>query len=294
VHGIPSEFYIAAPARPVLWVAAAIALSVAAFAARRVGLGELRTTPAWLVVGSLLAVLPAGAAVPGGRALALAAPGFTAILAALLWRVRPRPTAPVLAALAALGFGQLVVSPLGRLMLAKGLRDGSEKEAQIAARWSAPCAPGELRVLLNAPDFAAGAYTPLQLSLTRAEPLDRFRLAAMAPIDVELSRSSDRSLRLAAVPGKAFFQSQWEQLHGPRAPRVGETGRSDGLEVRVSSADADARPTELEIITDAPASELCWLRWRGGTFERIELPPSGDSLMIRTEPGPLALPSHAE
>lgn len=302
--GLPANLYIEAGARPLLWLGGTVAALVLA-----VGMLALRphqphhdsppvlsTRPAWLVVGGLVALVPAGAAIPGGRALVLSALGFTALVSALLWRALllgragRRPALPVLAALGVLALGQLGVSPLARLALAAGIRDGADKQARIAERWSAPCRAGELRVLLSAPEFASGVYAPLQLSEQRREPLAAFRLVSMAPIDVRARRVDEHTLRLAAAPGEAFFQSQWEQLHSDRAPSLGEGGRHDGLSVRVSEVDEQGRPSELEVHTNAPLDAQCWLSWRDGTFTRVSLPKVSNELLLPTEPGPLSLP----
>lgn len=294
--GIPAEFYIAEVARPLLWVLGLLGMLALLLAWRGIGGAELRTRPAWLLVGALLALLPAGSAIPGGRALVLSALALSAIVAALIVRAftlvrsRSRPNASALIAIAAIAFGQLVISPFGRVMLANGVRYGSEQERQIAAQWGAPCTPSQWRVMLAAPDFAAGAYTPLQLAIERGEPLERFRLVSMAPIDVVVARRGERRLSVQAAAGSAFFQSQWEQLHGSSAPVVGQGGANEGLAVRVSEADAEGRPTALEVETLDPVDAVCWLAWNGTTFERVRVPPLGKSLSIETRPGPLAVP----
>jgi hypothetical protein len=255
--------------------------------ARRFSAREARAAR-WLAAGGALSLIPALGAPAGGRLLLVASVASAAVAALLLRAgleaICERRSASRLARFAlvapwaALGAVHLVLAPVMTQVLLSTLRGWSRGQASVVR--SLDIDEDRAVVELWAPNYAYGTLAGLTRGVLAGTPVRSWHTLAMAPHDIEVTRTGDRTLELSVRGGRMldnFFEGTY------RSPadgmEAGTTVVSDEMVARVLSSDRGA-PTRIEFrfarSLDDPA--LQFVAFRGGTLQRVALPPVGERL----------------
>lgn len=282
----------AEPLRPVLafwgiaWTGAALWLLVRA--GRELAAAERRHLR-WLMVWSVLALVPMVGGVPGGRLLPIASIGAAGVIGTVLassWADRARGVRFAARALAALHFG---LAPLVRIALALALQQASAVERRIAheADLSA-CDDGDRAYLLTGADPVLSLFTPAAFHFyapERVAGLSALRVLSMAPHDQEVRRGPDGSFELL-VAAATRSANAFERVYRDRPLRPGESLRAGELEARVLAASTEGFPTHVRFELDGPLERVCFLVWDGARVTSHAPPPPGEVWRVPHHVGP--------
>ena len=299
---IPSELSMFAP--KVAGILAALgALAVLVFAAllRRAAQAldaELERTLAWLLVGALLAVLPAAASMPGDRVLFLSNLGLIAALAVVLLHAGRAAKPALLTWLARAGVAlfavvHVVLAPLSFAFGAWQLTTTSRVALQAAANAEIPVRAGMTVAGIGLSDPLVGMYLPASLYIAqRPEPRPvAVHLLSMSAHDHRLKRTADRSLEITILNG-VLLDNALESLFRPAsAPlRAGELVPLGAWTVQILEESA-GRPSRFSVTFDRSLDDpsLTLLIWKGGALRSLAAPGLGQEVIVKHERGPMGI-----
>jgi hypothetical protein len=290
VAGMPADLWAALPVlHPVYVVVGVIATALAIALLRMVW---TRLDPAlarelrWLALGSLGALLPALAGLPGSRLLLVPGIGGAVVLAVLVVHL----PASLVGRLARgwIVLAHLVLAPLLLVMGLVNLHVIGRATERVVVDAEVPrerAAETDV-IVLYAPDLVALLYPPHMLGSSLAPRFRGWFTLSIAPSAHVAERTGARSFTLRALDGP-FFASEWERLFRAEraALRIGEPIVLDGLTIELVAPDQLA----ITATRDLDDSALCLLAWRDGALRRVTLPPVGAPLPIARSPGVLGL-----
>jgi hypothetical protein len=107
-------------------------------------------------------------------------------------------------------------------------------------------------------------------------------MLTLSPHDLVLSRPSDRTLKLTSTNGP-FFDSPVEKFLRPGPLPVGTQVHLDVFTARVDS------DHELSFDFQVPLESLNFVRWHAQALRHLEIPPVGEQVTIRREPGMMGM-----
>ncbi len=298
---VPSELTIfgEGPSR-VQAVVSVLAIVGFAWLSRRAwpGLAPLeRRGLRWLLVGSLLALVPVASTFPHNRLLVVASVGGSALVAVVLrdaWRrwngtARERRGARLVVAL--VGVPHLVLSPLffnAQPLVLKQVMTGLYNTVDALYGLEGCCGGRDVVVLAN-PDFTSALYT---LSIVIYEPRPypkRWRLLSMAPCTHRVDRTGPTTLELTCLDGR-MFGSLFESLYRSeqRALRKGDRVELPDLTTTVLDESPEGGATRVRFDFQRPLDdpERLFLTWKGGYFHPVTLPEPGGSLTLPMDASP--------
>ncbi len=230
-------------------------------------------------LGSLLATLATGLALPADRHLLTIGLGSAGLVAVVLRDLFERRLASVLAR--ALAFVwivlHLVVAPLvfgvrvgGTSLVQAELDVAVERMAEARRRGDQPV------VLLDAPSELLAMYAPATSSALGLERLELYLLYAGAGA-VELERRDDQTLVVRAD----WMAAPGERSHrGPGHPmQVDDRVQLDHFAVVVEEVSVDGRPQRARLVADHPLEQLdlVWMVWDAGLPKVLALPEIGET-----------------
>lgn len=246
----------------------------------------------WLGLGALLALVPVASTFPSNRLFLVPGVGVGALLALLMregWRAAP--TAPALlrrsaAPLAALhlglaSFAWLAVHPIGYRLL-------EEFDSAVRPKVLADVdLSGRHVVTLAVPGALTAMYPMIVRALERGDLPRSFHPLSLAPRDLALTRTGERTFDLAVIGGR-FGESVFEQLvrSADHPMRDEEVIALAGATVTVREVDGawPARITyESERSLDDEAN--LFLSWEEGEYRRFRFPPVGERVVLPFRPG---------
>lgn len=295
--GLPADLWQLPALRPILVVVGLFGLLLlfVSFALRDAASDEDGVRAArFLGLGALLAAIPATAAILGGRVVLLPGVGLAIVLASAIspWSRARRSQSGARAtvvrlAILILAIGMFVVNPLSRAMQVLKIRETQAGQQRLAASTLAGCEGAEHYFIIGPNELLLGIYGPYLLQ-HRIES-QRWHPLTIATGDVELSRPTDRTLRLRArnralLGGLSYGLSRpaRQPIESGAAFPVGEAG----LVVEESSADG-VRSLLLSLPRSANDRRYCWLRYDGAALVSTPLPELGDQRTIPYVRGPV-------
>jgi len=244
------------------------------------------------VLGALIALLPACSAFLADRLLTWIAIGGAIALAKLIEVYGEEPEvlrrAPLRALVIAplmlgLLFVKTVVDPVQVAWRTRGnlvVRENLDRAH--ASVPSDPSITGRRVVYVNPPGVPLAAYLPVERAAQGiARPRSQVYLAT-GEADLRFTRVDARSLRVRQRGG--FLQNPSSHLfRDPHNPsRVGDRVQLSGLAIEVTALMPDGRPAEIlarfEDVLESPG--LCWLRWRGRSYEPFAPPALGRDAVV--------------
>jgi len=224
-----------------------------------------------LVCGSLIAMIPASAAMPGGRALLVVGLAASALFGSALAALadgglsRRLPSACLLGWVWLFGVG---LHPVFRAILSWDLRRLGTDVVSFADELSHRCSD---RVVLaaGALDMNIGVAGHVLARSQRPAPR-AVHLLSMAPGRHTLTRTSDAEFELT-VEGD-FYASMWSRNHSNEPLRPGMRARLRGLDVRLLETEPSTR---LRLVL-ADGADPCWVTsGEGGlTLMNVDSPRS--------------------
>jgi hypothetical protein len=256
---------------------------------RAVLASEERQHLPWLVLGAVLALIPALGGFPGARVLLLANIGFAPLLAALIRRATAR-AGSVRAAGVSLAGIHLVLSPLGAWGVCLNTRNLAAEVERIAR--TADIGPGRPRVyVLGVSDPMVTMYVPAALAATAPERLACWSVISGSKQAHRLERPSANQLVLHPQDGP-LITAPFETLYRSRRDpfQVGDTALICGATYRVLEV-RDGLPTQLGIELDRPLehASIRLLKWQDNHLIALPIPAVGSSIHVGWAPGPLGL-----
>jgi hypothetical protein len=250
-------------------------------------------TVRFALVGALIALVPACSAFLADRLLTWIALGGAIALAKLIAAYGEEPEllrkAPLRALLIAplmlgLLFAKAVVDPVQLPWRSRGnlvVRENLDR-----AHASVPSDPSITRrrvVYVNPPGVPLAAYLPVERAAQGIpRPMSQVYLAT-GEADLRLRRIDAHGLLVRQRGG--FLQNPSAHLfRDPDHPsRVGDVVQLAGLSVTVTALMPDGRPAEIlarfDDVLESPS--LCWLRWRGRSYEPFAPPAPGREVILR-------------
>lgn len=273
----------AAP-RWVIALAVVTAAGLVALALRRVRAelsADERDTLAWLLAGSLLALVPVLPAVPSARLLAVSALGLAPVVGLLLdraWFPADAETrrAPDLVGLVATGlaFALLVHGPLASWYSGRALADSTQLSDASLARLAHDLRPGtEPTIVRGSGGAFFGPFSPW----LRGHDDHVWRVLAQTPHVLAVVRN-DHELELTASEQDPIYPSGAANLYrdAARPLRVGETIVRDGMRVQIVTM-GPGGPTRVRFTFDRPLDDprFLWLDERIAGLTKTALPKVG-------------------
>lgn len=226
-----------------------------------------------MVLGSVLALVPACAVVPGDRMLLIPGLGLSLWLAQILrdiWPPRFRgargiASAVVLVAVVGIHVITAAVRFPGRTEQMQRDLDRRQRQVVEATQRALLQGPGDL-VLVNTPSYYFGLYRG-------REPEDRVLVLGATPKAVVLGRPAVDQLVLQPVDG--FFRDPVSALlRGRDHPfHVGDAAQLPGVKVEVRRVTADGHPRDVLYTFDRSVDELRLVAWQDGELVKVPLPP---------------------
>ncbi|MBM4342874.1 MAG: hypothetical protein FJ100_05810 [Deltaproteobacteria bacterium] len=252
----------------------------------------------WLVLGSLLALVPVAATFPAGRLLTVASIGGAAAVAVAIGSPLPvlaraaglavqrasiavRGTAWILVAL------HVVLAPLAFFGGTLVLGWASRAVAGPAYREGLDAAAGKTAIFPAVPDVM-GIYGLLWRVAYKQPAPSRWRALGLALHDIELRVIDAHTVELRTVQG-VLLETEAEQImRGPRDLfEPGDRVEINDMTVTVLQTDGQGHPTRLAFRFDRPIDDPdhVWLQWKDGRLRRMELPRDGLWVLLKREPG---------
>jgi hypothetical protein len=309
VFGTPLDLWVLTPLQPILVAVGVVALVAIVpwfrATARVLPAPDQRSTR-WLVWGAALGLLPTSAGLLGERSIAAASVGGAVLVAALLRQTKTwlrasrslaapddqRPRAPRLRraelfiGLWALALPNLVLAAPWLETKLLFMRWNGHLLERVAESAVAATGPAQRTVLLWSDDPFVGSYTPIIARLAYPAALPSFRVLAMAPVDLDLTRVAPDTLELGCV-NAPLLTSEWERLFRTPAQSLGAgmTLPLDGVTVRVV-ADLTGHPSRVQFRFMVPLDDpsLRFLEWRGRRLVSADLPPLGQTRRLYRSP----------
>ena len=265
-----------------LLVLALLFIAAAAWAFRPL----LRDEPAarFLLLGAVLAIVPACATLPMDRNLMFSSFGGLGVVAMYLARPATMDSPRIRGGLVALFIiAHIVVAPLGLItgtqqlpMMNRILTDSNP---------SIPLAlPAATRIVaINTPTDLLGASLPIHRA-ARVQPVPEHWWWLYAGVgEVAVERTGERGLTLR--PEGAFIPPTWAQvfrLPANNPMHAGDRVALDGLAIEVLSVTGDGRPAEVRFDFDVRLedSSLYFVHWQEGTYLPFEIPEVGGTTHV--------------
>lgn len=240
----------------------------------------------WLL-GTLLATLPACAAIPNDRLLTATGVGGAALIARFIAEVAertyPRESRTTRAAAAGLVAVHALFAPFALPFRTMAI-DGFEVLMRQADE-SIPSTPDiEQRevVLINPPVDPFPMYFA---GFREAQGIPRphyLRWLAIGVSDIEVRRVDTNTLSIRPSDGYFSNSSQWT-LRDPRRPSyVGETVVLDDATFTVVSLTEDERPLEVHVRFEQPleSPHYQWMQWGRHEYVPFRVPAAGESVTV--------------
>jgi hypothetical protein len=226
-----------------------------------------------MVLGSVLALVPACAVAPGDRMLLVPGLGVSLWLARILRDVWPprlggaRAIASTVVLMAVLGTHAVAAAVRfpGRTEQMQGELDRRQRHVVDTTQRALLDGPGDL-VLVNTPSYYFGLYRG-------REPEDQVLVLGATPKAVVLGRPAVDQLVLQPVDG--FFRDPVSALlRGRDHPFcVGDAVRVPGVRIDIRQVTADGHPSDVLYTFERPVDELRLVVWQDGELEKVPLPP---------------------
>jgi hypothetical protein len=247
---------------------------------------DLKSTMLFLLIGSLLAMVPVASVVPAARLLGASAIGLSAIVAVLLeeaWftarpdGVVPRREKELLGTVATLlGFAHLVHGPMTAFLAAKQMRktavDFIAHTEWLRDKIKDPTSTDVMVVRAGGGMF----FGPFAVD-AEGRPPARWRTLSHTGHAMVL-RKSARSLEVVTPPGQGVFPvADGNLFRTPDRPlRVGDEVRVPGMRAR-SVALGTAGPTRVrfDFDEDLESPEFVWTAEDAVGFHSVEMPNVG-------------------
>ena len=238
-------------------------------------------------LGTLLATIPACAAVPNDRLLTATGIGGAALLAHLLGSLAdgsyPKHGRGVVYLCEALVFIHLLFAPFTLPFRTKAI-DGLELVVAHADR-SIPSTPDVANrevVVLNPPVDPLAIYFPAYREARNIPRPHYFRWLATGICDLSVERRDAYTLRLRPRDGYLSNSSQW-MLRDPKTPsHVGEQVVLDDATFTITQVTTDRRPAEVDVRFHEPleSSHFQFLQWGVHEYVPFRLPAVGQRVLI--------------
>lgn len=289
-----SEFWDIAPVlapwgQPAMLVLAALVLSVLTVLVRP--LWRRDPSVRFWALGTLLATVPACAAVPNDRLLTATGIGGAALLARFLGSLVDSSYAGSYAqqsrAVHLFGEGllfiHLVFSPFALPFRTKAV-DGLELLVARADR-SIPSTPDIAQrevVVLNPPVDPVAVYFAVYRQVHGIPRPKYFRWLSTGVSELTVQRRDEHTLRLRPTGGFLSNSAQW-MLRDPKVPsHVGETVELSDATFVVTALTADGRPAEVDVRFRDPleSPHLKWMQWGVHEYVDFRPPPIGETVVI--------------
>lgn len=240
----------------------------------------------WLLLGTLLSLVPLLGTLPSGRLLQLpAAPACLLLAAAIAWLLRGRVVAK-------LGAGLLVfihgpVALVSTYLQSRIWEFTTAGAAQTLAGLTldSRSAAGTCYVVLNAPDVVTLYSGAANLAVRQgAWPGCWFVLAATSG-PLELRRVGTDTIRLTAASGASLLDDSSVFLANPSAASLHSTQlvQTNRLAARILSPPG-TRPTSVEFRARFSFAEAHFLTWKAGALVPVTLPGVGETLQLAPHP----------
>ncbi|WP_394841870.1 hypothetical protein LZC95_32945 [Pendulispora brunnea] len=292
--GVPSEISGLAPqATPVLALLGAVAAMALALLLRRAVRAlepEVRRTLAWLLTGAVLAVLPGAAGIPGDRILFLPNLGIVSVLSVVL--LRAGAGLPARAGVAVFGLLHVVLAPVLFAFGAQQLATSSHAARTAAVGAELPAREGVSVVGIGLADPLVGMYLLPNLVIARPKPLPRTtHLLTMSPRDHRLKRIDARTLEISILGGTLLDNALEFVVRPPDHPLLAGDRLPLGPWAVLILEDTDGRPTRFSVTFDRPLDDpsLAFIIWHEGALRPLSLPPVGEEVTLKHEPGPMGI-----
>lgn len=259
-----------------------------------------RKTILWLTVGSVMALLPAATTYPQSRQLLCASFGASAFLAAVIyqgldalketWKLPPLKKQILVGLGGLFAVSHIIVAPAILLFYQFHWR-GFEKALQEVAV-NVEGVEDNFRerhaIVLTSPDHLITYYSfPLRLVYKKPLPLC-WKILSFAPFDHIVTRTGPKTLLLELKEG-CFLSTSMEKLFRSSefAFRRGDKVASGVFTAYIEDVDQHG-PTKIRFEFDKPLDDpsLVFLSWQDGRFRRQELPPLGESKVLKKVSGP--------
>ena len=235
----------------------------------------------FLVVGSLLALVPVAAVVPSDRVLTLVSVGALGALAACILRApRSRIAWALLlrhAVLAALLLPPRTLFPkLFNASMARVVRTAPD-DAALAS---------ETLVIVNAPHFFFAMIPLLRAEMGGTVPA-RQRCLGTTTREVIVERRAEHELVLR-VDGGYLDRPGDELTWSPLEPRpAGFTVALSDMRFEVARATSDGRPEEVHVHFGHSPRRLRWIVWDVDGYREMDLPSVGQEVRLPPVTSPL-------
>jgi hypothetical protein len=296
VFGSPLDLWLVTPLQPIFVAIGLVAIVAAVpwfLRATHALPAPDRNSARWLALGSALSLIPTSAGLLGERSLAAASVGSAAMLAVLLrhgWKrlreARHFRRVALGVGVIALAIPNLVVAAPWLVTKLVFLRANGRALEQLAATADQGTPARARTVLLWSDDFLIGSYTAAIARIGRPGALPSFRVLAMAPVDLQMTRVAPDELELSCSEGSLLI-SEWERLFradGEPLP-AGSVLPLSGLTVRIMQ-DVGGRPSRVRFRFDVPLDDasLRFVEWRGRRLVPVELPALGETRPLFRSP----------
>ena len=284
VIGGHTELWMSAPLRPALVVLGAVAVVLAGLVMRRwlrSGDGSEFHRARWLLLGSLLSLLPFTPSILGTRNLIVPFVGIAAMLGLVLshwWSHTTEYHAPRGRFLNAVCWGlavvHLVLAPMQRLgapFLFKTMMHGRLETAMEQAELDEEGLEDRRVVVITSPDLVIGLHSYYYRRLYDLPMPRSWWALSWNPHDQEVRRTDVDTFELTVVDG---------EMDKPHL-RQDQAIVLDGMTARIAAM-GKRGPTTVEFEFDRPLEHpsLIFLAWQEGALRRVELPPLGETLLL--------------
>jgi hypothetical protein len=269
---------------------AAAVIFLAAFGWAVLPLLRKRPEARFMLLGSVLAIVPGCATLPMDRLMMYASFGALGLVALLLadlaqgqdhargsraWLRSPLVVLLILS--------HFLVAPLGlvagtqHLWIMNNILNGSNPSIPLDL-------PASTRlVAVNTPNDLLGSSLPIYRS-SRREPLVQhwwWLYSGMENVTIE--RRSVNSL--VVRPNGGYFTAPWSDIFRMPASapmKAGDRVGLDGLQIEVLAATPGGAPAEVRFDFDVPLEDpsLYFVTWRNGAYEPFSLPAPGETVQV--------------
>ncbi len=242
-------------------------------------------------LGMLLALLPICATFASNRLLLFVGLGAMGLLALFLeqllvgtaqtaagWR---RIAVQIVAILLVLS--HLVLAPILLPLGVVGIK--SLGEPMVIAAASLPPEVGDRElVIVNAPDYLLYVSNLPTLRRLQGQAIPRrIRALSAAPVDLELSRLDERTVRIRFPTGSLFSGTLGRLFRSPDQPLPpGFETELDGFRARVVAVDDAGDPIEIEYRFATPLEDpdRLWVVLRDGRWSGFPRPAAGETVLV--------------
>jgi hypothetical protein len=247
----------------------------------------------WLLLGALLAAVPALSTYPSGRLLILPSLGAGAWIGVFLFHAlaaakKPLnfPTRSVARYLLAIHLLLAPVAWVGAsvvLPVFTRLSEPAFREMELA---SDAAATQRVFCLYSADPYTGFYPVAMRRYLHLVEPLG-WQVLSVAPFDHEVTRTSTNQFELRVVDGEMLATPFERLLRTDAYPlKTGEVVSCDGFSVTVLDAGSWG-PRRIRLDFDGPLEDeqYVFLTWQGGRLARFEWPRVGERALLKMSEG---------